>query len=108
MEVIASTLIFIGWSLGACVSAWLAVYGARMVNSSQDAEFHFSAKRDELQLNARFKAGLALAVLGAVCLVLLIYLYWKVVYALAITSLALSYKRGADETGTDVDNSPRD
>jgi peptidoglycan/LPS O-acetylase OafA/YrhL len=108
MEIFYSVLIFIAWSFGAGVCAWLAIYGAKMVKSSQSSKFSLSAKKDELKLNGKFKAGLAIAILGVAALVFLIYSYWKVVYALAVVALVLSFSANTRNPEENLDKVSHD
>lgn len=108
MEIFYNILIFLAWSLGAGVCAWLAIYGARMVKSSQSSEFSFSAKKDELEFNGKFKAGLSLAIVGIGALVFLIHSYWQVVYALAAITLSISFIANTKKTDEHADKSSSD
>ena len=92
MDVIIQISIFLSWSVGAIVCSWLTYHGAKMVKSSQEGDFSLYAKKDELKINGKFKAGLFLATLGIGCLVYLIASYWKVVYALAVLAFGYSVK----------------
>ena len=108
MEIFYSISIFLAWSLGAGVCAWLAIHGAKMVKSSQSSEFSLSATKDELELNGKFKAGLALAVLGTGALVFLIYSYWKVVYALAVITMVISFSASTRKPDESIDKVSHD
>ena len=79
-----------------------------MVKSSQSSEFSLSAKKDELELNGKFKAGLTLASLGVGALVFLIYSYWKVVYALAAIALVFSFSANTRNPEEHLEKLPHD